>query len=74
VAAWHAGRGNLDGVITPYPGLTFEDEMDQTDNTPYVYAICNEIADLLNAMPEAQRYAAMAKIHRFIAAPDGQRP
>ena len=53
---------NLDGHIEPYPGLTYEDEMDQTDNTEYVYLICQEIADLLHAMTLDQRRAALAKV------------
>lgn len=61
---------NLDGHIEPYPGLTFEDEMDQTDNTAYVYEICSEIADLLNAMTERERYAAVAKVSGLL---DGER-
>jgi hypothetical protein len=53
---------NLDRHIEPYPGLDFIDEMDQTDNTEYVYQLCQEIADLLNAMSLPQRRAALAKV------------
>lgn len=63
---------NLDGHIEPFPGLTSEDEYDQTDNTRYVYEICDEIAALLNGMPEAQRYSALAHREGFIE-PDGAR-
>lgn len=53
---------NLDGHITPYPGETYIDEYDQTDNTEYVYLISQEIADLLNAMSPPERRAALAKV------------
>lgn len=50
---------NLAGHIQPFPGLTFEDD------TARVYEICDEIADLLNAMTGPQRYAALAKAGGF---------
>lgn len=52
---------NVDGHIEPYPGMTYEDPYDQADITEPVYAAAQQIADLLNDMTEAQRYAALAK-------------
>lgn len=49
---------NLEGEITPFPGLDFDDE---------TYALCERIAGLLNAMPEPERYASVAAADGFFS-------
>ena len=47
---------NLDGHISPYPGLDCDDE---------TYRLCDRISELLNAMTVPERYAALAAVEGF---------
>ena len=47
---------NLDGQISPYPGLDCDDD---------TYRLCDQIAALLNAMTESERYASLAAAEGF---------
>lgn len=47
---------NLDGEISPHPGLDFDDD---------VYAMCDRISVLLNAMTMPERYASLAAADEY---------